>query len=120
MQIFLKEHLQGFPGDAVVENPPANAGDTGSIPDPGRSHMRRVTKPVCHKYWACALEPASHNYLAHVPQLLKLARLEPAFRNEKPPQWEAREPQWRVAPTRRNQRKARAQKWRPNAARNNK
>ena len=23
---------RGFPGDAVVKNPPANAGDTGSIP----------------------------------------------------------------------------------------
>ena len=22
----------------------------------------RTTKPVCHNYWACALEPASHNY----------------------------------------------------------
>ena len=21
-----------------------------------------ATKPVCHNYWACALEPASHNY----------------------------------------------------------
>ena len=29
----------GFPGGAVVENPPANAGDTGSSPGPGRSHM---------------------------------------------------------------------------------
>ena len=29
----------GFPGGAVVENPPANAGDTGSIPGPGRPHM---------------------------------------------------------------------------------
>ena len=28
-----------FPGDAVVKNPPANAGDTGSSPGPGRSHM---------------------------------------------------------------------------------
>ena len=28
-----------FPGGAVVKNPPANAGDTGSIPAPGRSHM---------------------------------------------------------------------------------
>ena len=28
-----------FPGGAVVKNPPANAGDTGSIPGPGRSHM---------------------------------------------------------------------------------
>ena len=31
----------GFPGGAVVENLPANAGDTGSSPGPGRSHMPR-------------------------------------------------------------------------------
>ena len=31
----------GFPGGAVVENLPANAGDTGSCPGPGRSHMPR-------------------------------------------------------------------------------
>ena len=30
-----------FPGGTVVKNPPANAGDTGSIPGPGRSHMPR-------------------------------------------------------------------------------
>ena len=42
---FLKMHplqkyqKQGFPGGAVVENPPANAGDMGSIPGPARSHM---------------------------------------------------------------------------------
>ena len=30
-----------FPGGAVVKNPPASAGDTGSIPGPGRSHMPR-------------------------------------------------------------------------------
>ena len=35
----LKMVHRGFPGGAVVENPPANAGDTGSIPGPGRSHM---------------------------------------------------------------------------------
>ena len=28
-----------LPGGAVVKNPPANAGDTGSSPGPGRSHM---------------------------------------------------------------------------------
>ena len=33
--------LLGFPGGAVVKNPPANAGDTGSSPGPGRSHMPR-------------------------------------------------------------------------------
>ena len=27
----------GFPGDSVVENPPANAGDAGSIPELRRS-----------------------------------------------------------------------------------
>ena len=31
--------LQGFPGGAVVESLPANAGDTGSSPGLGRSHM---------------------------------------------------------------------------------
>ena len=31
----------GFPGGAVVKNPPANAGDTGLSPGPGRSHMPR-------------------------------------------------------------------------------
>ena len=30
---------QGFAGGAVVENPPANAGDTGSSPGLGRYHM---------------------------------------------------------------------------------
>ena len=33
--------LRGFPGGAVVENPPANAGDMGSSPGLGRSHMPR-------------------------------------------------------------------------------
>ena len=42
-----------FPGGAVVKNPPANAGDKGSSPGPGRSHMPRSNK-------------------AHAPQLLSL------------------------------------------------
>ena len=33
--------FEGFPGGAVVENLPANAGDTGSSPGLGRSHMSR-------------------------------------------------------------------------------
>ena len=45
-----------------------------------------ATKPVHHNYWACVL------------QLLKPAHLEPLLCNEKPPQWEARTPQQRVAP----------------------
>ena len=31
--------IQGFPGGTVVESLPANAGDTGSSPGLGRSHM---------------------------------------------------------------------------------
>ena len=34
-----KPLLGDFLGGPVVENLPANAGDTGSIPSPGRSHM---------------------------------------------------------------------------------
>ena len=34
-----KTDNQDFPGDSVVKNPPAYAGDTGSIPGRGRSHM---------------------------------------------------------------------------------
>ena len=51
-----------------------------------------ATKPVYHSYWACALETASHNYApkARAPQ------------QEKPPQWEARAPQQRVAPAHHN------------------
>ena len=35
----LQKQVQGFPGGTVVKNPPANAGDIGSSPGPGRSHM---------------------------------------------------------------------------------
>ena len=37
----VKSNAKGFPGGAVVENLPANAGDTGSSPGLGRSHMPR-------------------------------------------------------------------------------
>ena len=39
--IDLKVTYGDFPGGAVVKNPPANAGDTSSIPGLGRSHMPR-------------------------------------------------------------------------------
>ena len=34
-----KERLRDFPVGAVVKNLPASAGDMGSIPGPGRSHI---------------------------------------------------------------------------------
>ena len=36
-----RKYAQGFPVGAVVENLPANAGDTGSSPGLGGSHMPR-------------------------------------------------------------------------------
>ena len=42
-----------------------------------------ATKPMCHNYWACALEPTSHNYWACEPQLLKPTRLEPVLLNKR-------------------------------------
>ena len=104
MILGIKEHYLGFPGGAVVKNLPANAGDMGSSLGPGRSHI-----------------PPRSNY-AHAPQLLSLRSrackpqlLSPrttttearaprarALQQEKPPQWEARAPQRRVAPARHN------------------
>ena len=36
----------GFAGGAVVKNPPANAGDTGSIPGSGRSPGVGNSNPI--------------------------------------------------------------------------
>ena len=65
--LWIKNSLHGFPGSSVVKNVPANAGDTSLIPDHG------AAKPMCRKYWACALEPRRHNCWTHVLQLLKPA-----------------------------------------------
>ena len=37
----IKKIYGNSPGGAVVKNSPANSGNTGSIPGPGRSHMPR-------------------------------------------------------------------------------
>ena len=39
MQLLKKYSFQFFPGGPVVRIPPSNAGDTGSIPGLGRSHV---------------------------------------------------------------------------------
>ena len=64
------EHLKnvsflGFPGGTVVKNLPANAGDTGSSPGLGRSHMPRSN-------WARATQLLSLRSTAREPQLLSL------------------------------------------------
>ena len=54
-------YFRGFPSGSVVKNPPVNAGDMDSIPDPGGSHMPGASKVKRHNHQACALEPGSHN-----------------------------------------------------------
>ena len=44
---------------------------------------RGATKPMRRNDWACALEPASYNYWAHAPQLLKPACVEPMLLNKR-------------------------------------
>ena len=70
--------MEGFPGGAVVKNLPANAGDMGSSPGLGRSHMLRSNK-------VRAPQLLSLHSRAREPQLLKPARLEPVLHNKKPP-----------------------------------
>ena len=52
-----------FPHGAVVKNPPSKAGDTGSSPGPGRSHMLQSN-------WAREPQLLSLHSRACEPQLL--------------------------------------------------
>ena len=48
-EINLHSQLRTFPGGSVLKNPPASAGDTGSIPGLGRSHKLRSSQAsVCY------------------------------------------------------------------------
>ena len=47
---FGKTFALEFVGGPAVKNPPANPGDTGLIPGPGRSHMPWATKPMHYNY----------------------------------------------------------------------
>ena len=58
-----------------------------------------ATKPMCHNYWTCALEPGSHSCWAPVPQWLKPASSRAcALQQEKPPQGEAQALQLESSP----------------------
>ena len=92
--MFEKEVYGDFPGGAVVKNPPANAGDMGSIPDLERSHMPQG------------------NY-ARAPQLLKPAR---HTREATSPQREAHATATKSSSHSPQPEKARMQQWRPNVA----
>ena len=48
----------------MVKNPPAKAGDTGSIPGGEHDTCCRATKPGHHNYRVCPLEPELYNKLS--------------------------------------------------------
>ena len=79
---------------------------------------RGATKPVCHNYWACALEPLGHNYWARVPQLLKPMRLEPVLRNKRSHAMRSPRTATKSSPRSLQLEKARMQQQKPNAAKN--
>ena len=78
----IKEYFRDFPGGPVVENPPSNAGDAGSIPGRGTRipHAMGLLSPC-----AATTEPALSG--ACMPQLESphaTTREEPTCRNEEP------------------------------------
>ena len=115
----IKIQLGGFPGGAVVRNPPANAGDMGSSPGPGRSHMPRsgwarapqllslrsrarepqLLKPVCHNHWS----PCTWSLCSATGEATAMGGLRPATKS---------------SPRSLQLEKARVQQRRPNAAKN--
>ena len=76
----------GFPGGAVVENLPANAGHTGSSPGLGRSHMPRSNQAhepqllslsvwsLCSTTREAAIVRGPHIAMKSGPRLLKLEK----------------------------------------------
>ena len=56
----------GFPGGSVVKNLPANAGDAGSVPGPGRSTGEQNGNPFMY---SCLRNPMDRGaWWAEVPQ----------------------------------------------------
>ena len=95
----IRTGMMGFPGDSVVKNLPASAGDTDLIPGIGRFHCHGATKPMHHNSRACALEPESHNYWAHMLRLLKPKHHRAhALQQEKPLVWDTCTPQLENSP----------------------
>ena len=77
------ERKGGSPGDSLVKNSPANAEDTGLLPGLDDPTCRGTAKLVRHDYWACALEPVSHNYWS-LHALEPMLCIERSHRRDKP------------------------------------
>ena len=97
----VKNRRKTFPGGPLVKTPPANAGDTGSIPGLvwKDSTCDRATKPACCNCWS----PTAH------PRACVLQQ-------EKPLQWEACVLQLESHARLLQLEKACTQQWRPSVA----
>ena len=91
--------IWGFPGGAVVKSPPANAGDTGSSPGLGGSHVPRSN-------WACE------------PQLLSLRVWSLCSATREATIVRGPRTVMKSGPRLPQLERALAQKWRPNTAKN--
>ena len=91
--------MHSFPGGKVVESLPANAGDTGSSPGPGRSHM-----------------PRSHK--ARAPQLLSQCTWSPCSATREATAMRSPRIAVKSSPRSLQLEKAHAQQRRPNAGKN--
>ena len=84
LKLTFKNQRGDFPGGAVSKNLPANAGDTGSSPGPGRSHMpwsneARVPQllSLCSRaHEPQLLSPHATTTEAHVPRACALQQRE--------------------------------------------
>ena len=90
MQIFFhyKNSSLGFPGGSGVENLPANAGNTGSIPD---LRCHGATKPMYQLLSLCSTARKRQPLKSMHPSVC-------AAQREKPLQWEAHTPQLGKSP----------------------
>ena len=75
----------------MVKNLPANAGDTGSIPDPGRSHMAAEQLTLCIATAEPVLEPRSRSDWRRPRTLEPSPRNKSSHCNKKPALATARE-----------------------------
>ena len=92
-----QDTIPDFAGGPVVKNVSANAGDTGSVSDPGRFRTQRGNK-------------------IHAPQLLSRNSRALALQQEKPPQGETRVLQLEHSPCSPQPEKVCGQQQRPRAA----
>ena len=66
---------KGFPGDSVAKNLPANAGDSGSIPESGRSPGKGHSNPFHGQRSLPGYSPWGHKESDTTEQLTNTLRI---------------------------------------------